>query len=90
MGDIINFKRYSINHDSMQLSDFIRYGANHIYDYHKRLYYRSTDEAYQVFMNWYDELKLRAGETKHNIIAEHLIKYAKPVPSLALIFHLER
>lgn len=39
-------------------------------------------------MNWYDELKARANEAEHTIIAEHLIKYAKTVPSLALIFHL--
>ena len=74
--------------DSMQLGDFMRYGANPIDDYHKRPYYRFTDEAYQVFMSWYDALKLRAGEAEHSIIAEHLIKYAKTVPSLALVFHL--
>lgn len=74
--------------DSMQLGDFMRYGANPIDDYHKRPYYRFTDEAYQVFMNWYDALKIRANEAEHSIIAEHLIKYAKTVPSLALVFHL--
>ena len=74
--------------DSMQLGDFMRYGANPVDDYHKRPYYRFTDEAFQVFMNWYDELKLRAGDAEHSIIAEHLIKYAKTVPSLALVFHL--
>ena len=35
----------------------MHYGANPIEDYYKRHYYRFTDEAYQVFMNWYDELK---------------------------------
>lgn len=74
--------------DSMQLGDFMRYGANPIDDYHKRPYYRFTDEANQVFMNWYDALKIRANEAEHNIIAEHLIKYTKTVPSLALVFHL--
>ncbi|PKH65911.1 hypothetical protein CXF61_04035 [Psychrobacter sp. 4Dc] len=74
--------------DSMQLGDFMRYGANPIDEYHKRPYYRFNDEAYQEFMNWYDALKLRAGEAEHSIIAEHLLKYAKTVPSLALIFHL--
>lgn len=74
--------------DSMQLGDFIRYGANPVDDYHKRPYYRFTDEAYQVFMNWYDALKIRANEAEHSIIAEHLIKYTKTVPSLALVFHL--
>lgn len=74
--------------DSMQLGDFMRYGANPIDDYYKRPYYRFNDEAYQEFMNWYDALKLRAGEAEHSIIAEHLIKYAKTVPSLALVFHL--
>ena len=74
--------------DNMQLSDFMRYGANPIDDYHKRPYYRFTDEAYQVFMNWYDGLKIRANDAEHSIIAEHLIKYTKTVPSLALVFHL--
>lgn len=74
--------------DSMQLGDFLRYGANPVDEYHKRPYYRFTDEAYQEFMSWYDALKLRAGEAEHSIIAEHLIKYAKTVPSLALVFHL--
>tara|TARA_R110000751_G_scaffold131987_1_gene234367 strand:+ start:2755 stop:5019 length:2265 start_codon:yes stop_codon:yes gene_type:complete len=74
--------------DGMQLGDFMRYGANPIDDYHKRPYYRFTDDAFQVFMNWYDALKLKASEAEHSIIAEHLIKYAKTVPSLALVFHL--
>ena len=74
--------------DSMQLGDFMRYGANPIDDYHKRPYYRFTGEAYQVFMDWYDALKIRASDAEHSIIAEHLIKYAKTVPSLALVFHL--
>lgn len=74
--------------DSMQLGDFMRYGANPPDEYHKRPHYRFTDEAYQVFMNWYDELKIKASEAEHSIIAEHLIKYAKTVPSLALVFHL--
>ena len=74
--------------DSMQLGDFMRYGANPIDEYHKRPYYRFNDEAYQEFMSWYDALKLRAGDAEHSVIAEHLIKYAKTVPSLALVFHL--
>ncbi|MEK6203487.1 MAG: YfjI family protein [Psychrobacter sp.] len=74
--------------DSMQLGDFMRYGANPINEYHKRPYYRFTNEAYKIFMNWYDALKIRANEAEHSIIAEHLIKYAKTVPSLALVFHL--
>ena len=74
--------------DGMQLGDFMRYGANPIDEYHKRPYYRFNDEAYQEFMNWYDALKIRASEAEHSVIAEHLIKYAKTVPSLALVFHL--
>lgn len=74
--------------DSMQLDDFVRYGASPIDEYHKRPYYRFSDEAYPIFMSWYDDLKARANEAEHSIIAEHLIKYAKTVPSLALVFHL--
>ncbi len=74
--------------DTMTVNDFIRYGANPPDDHHKRPYYRFTDEAYKVFMRWYDELKAKADEAEHGIIAEHLTKYAKTVPSLALVFHL--
>ncbi|WP_201497944.1 YfjI family protein [Psychrobacter arenosus] len=74
--------------DNMQLGDFMKYGANPIDEYHKRPYYRFSDEAYPIFMSWYDDLKAKANDTEHGIIAEHLIKYAKTVPSLALIFHL--
>ncbi|MFT0772545.1 YfjI family protein [Psychrobacter aquimaris] len=74
--------------DNMQLGDFMKYGANPIDEYHKRPYYRFSDEAYPIFMSWYDDLKVKANNAEHGIIAEHLIKYAKTVPSLALIFHL--
>ena len=74
--------------DSMTDNDFIRYGANPSDDHHKRPYYRFSDEAYKGFMSWYDALKVKADEAEHGIIAEHLIKYAKTVPSLALVFHL--
>ena len=74
--------------DNMQLGDFTRYGANPVDEYHKRPYYRFSDKAYPIFMSWYDDLKEKANDAEHGIIAEHLIKYAKTVPSLALIFHL--
>lgn len=74
--------------DNLQLSDFMQYGASPIDKYHKRPYYRFSDEAYPVFMSWYDDLKVRANEAEHSIISEHLVKYAKTIPSLALIFHL--
>lgn len=74
--------------DAMQLGDFMRYGASPIDEYHKRPYYRFTDEAYPIFMKWYDDLKDKANDAEHGIIAEHMVKYAKTVPSLALIFHL--
>lgn len=39
-------------------------------------------------MNRYDELKIKADNAEHSIIAEHLMKYPKTLASLALIFHL--
>ena len=74
--------------DNMSLGDFTKYGANPIDDYHKRPYYRFTDDAYKKFMNWYDENKAKADECEHSVMAEHMTKYPKTVASLALIFHL--
>ena len=74
--------------DNMTVGDFLKYGANPPDDYHKRPYYRFTDEAFHTFMNWYDEVKAKADECEHSVIAEHMAKYPKTIASLALIFHL--
>ena len=64
------------------------YGANEPNEYYKRPYFRFADDAYPVFMNWYDALQAKADDTEHEVIAQHLLKYGRLIPALALIFHL--
>ena len=64
------------------------YGANEPNDYYKRPYFRFADDAYKVFMDWYDALQAKADDTEHEVIAQHLLKYGRLIPALALIFHL--
>lgn len=64
------------------------YGANEPNEYYKRPYFRFTDDAYNVFMDWYDALQAKADDTEHEVIAQHLLKYGRLIPALALIFHL--
>ncbi len=74
--------------DSMTIGHLIKYGANEPNEFIKRPYFRLSDKAYPIFMNWYDDLKGKANQAEHSIIAEHLMKYPKTLASLALIFHL--
>lgn len=64
------------------------YGANEPNEYYKRPYFRFADDAYNVFMDWYDALQAKADDTEHEVIAQHLLKYGRLIPALALIFHL--
>lgn len=64
------------------------YGANEPNEYYKRPYFRFADDAYNVFMGWYDALQAKADDTEHEVIAQHLLKYGRLIPALALIFHL--
>ena len=64
------------------------YGANEPNEYYKRPYFRFADDAYKVFMEWYDALQAKADDTEHEVIAQHLLKYGRLIPALALIFHL--
>ena len=64
------------------------YGANEPNEYYKRPYFRFADDAYDVFMDWYDALQAKADDTEHEVIAQHLLKYGRLIPALALIFHL--
>lgn len=64
------------------------YGANEPNEYYKRPYFRFADNAYKVFMDWYDALQAKADDAEHEVIAQHLLKYGRLIPALALIFHL--
>lgn len=77
--------------DKLQIGDFIKYGANAPDEFTSRPYFRFKADAYELFDRWQDELQQKiydAEDSGLNIIAEHLGKYGKTVPSLALIFHL--
>ena len=53
------------------------YGANEPNEYYKRPYFRFADDAYNVFMDWYDALQAKADDTEHEVIAQHLLKYGR-------------
>lgn len=77
--------------DKLQIGNFIKYGANAPDEFTSRPYFRFKPDAYELFDRWQDELQQKiydAEDSGLNIIAEHLGKYGKTVPSLALIFHI--
>jgi hypothetical protein len=52
-------------------------------------YFRFTDEAQETFNTWLTELEINKIRSKEDsVMVEHLVKYRKLMPSLALIFHL--
>ncbi len=74
--------------DGLFEGKLVSYGANESNEYYKRPYFRFADDAYKVFMDWYDALQDKADDTEHEVIAQHLLKYGRLIPALALIFHL--
>jgi putative DNA primase/helicase len=53
-------------------------------------YLRFDDEAQDFFNSWREDLEtsLRGGSFEHPALEDHLSKYRKLMPALALIFHL--
>jgi hypothetical protein len=51
-------------------------------------FFRLSDSAQSLFYEWFDELSRKLRADDEPIITEHLGKFRKLVPSLALIFHL--
>jgi hypothetical protein len=74
--------------DGLTIDQLIKYGANEPNNHIRRPHFRLSEDAYPLFMNCYDGLKVKADTAEHSIIAEHLMKYPKTLASLALIFHL--
>jgi len=74
--------------ETLSSMDFVKYGA--LQDEDKGIpYFRFSEEAQELFYEWLTELettKLRGKEDA--IIVEHLAKYRKLMPALALIIHL--
>ena len=74
--------------DGLFEGQLVSYGANEPNEYCKCPCFLFTDDAYIVFMDWYDTLQAKADDTEHEVIAQHLLKYGRLIPALALIFHL--
>jgi len=53
-----------------------------------RPYFNFSDEAQELFYQWYEDLHINKIPNAHPLMAEHLAKYRSLMPSLALIFHL--
>lgn len=54
----------------------------------RRPFFRFDDAAQPLVYKWLHDLDCRVRAQDHAILAEHLSKYRKLVPSLALIFHV--
>ncbi|QIC60259.1 DUF3987 domain-containing protein [Acinetobacter schindleri] len=75
--------------DKIGVEDLVAIGAFPINEFNSIPYFRFDSEAQQKFIEWTTNLNehLIPNEA-HPIIAEHLTKYGKLLPALALIFHL--
>ena len=74
--------------ETMSTMDFVKYGASQDED-DGIPYFRFSKDAQQLFYDWLTDLettKLRGKED--SIIVEHLAKYRKLMPALALIIHI--
>ena len=73
------------------LADFnpVAFGAEPADDFSKFPYFRFDTEAQEVFIEWSGEMhRVRIPNEDHPIIRQHLAKFDKLLPALALIFHL--
>lgn len=68
--------------------DFTQHGAQTDED-RKIAYYRFSSEAQEIFYDWLTQLEIEKVRGKDEpVLIEHLAKYRKLMPALALIFHL--
>jgi putative DNA primase/helicase len=51
-------------------------------------YFRFSLSAQKAFIEWLTKLQARISKQDNHVLAEHLSKYKKLIPALALIFHL--
>ena len=68
-------------------ADFIAWGAEQD-DIKKTPCFRFCPKVQTLFVEWLTGLEKKIREVEHPIMAEHLSKYRKLIPALALIFHL--
>ncbi len=75
--------------DELSEHELINLGAQSSDDFNIRPYFRFTEQAQQVYKAWSTQLNsIKIPDEEHSIIQEHLSKFGKLMPSLALIFHL--
>jgi len=68
--------------------NFTHHGA-HLDENAEIPYFQFNDQAQEVFYEWLTEFEDKLRETQdESIVTEHLTKYRKLMPALALIFHL--
>jgi hypothetical protein len=76
-----------------RLANFVpvAWGANPAGQYDKFPAFQFTDDAQQTFIEWSIELHdRRTRDESDPLVQQHLSKYDKLFPALALLFHLER
>jgi len=75
--------------DDLQSWDLCRMGAKDADAFNKRPFFRFTSNAYQFYEDWVTQLEtVKIKNEEHSIIQEHLSKYNKLMPALALVFHV--
>ena len=75
--------------DRLAAFDPVGWGAHPADDFTKFPHFRFDNQAQQVFIAFSTDLhRVKIPAEEHPIIAEHLAKYDKLFPALALIFHL--
>lgn len=75
--------------DELTAELLIKMGAHPIDDFNSRPYYRFSESAQTLFVDWTTKLhKEKIENEEHSIIVQHLQKYPKLMASLALIFHI--
>ena len=75
--------------DELNEYELTKLGANPSDDFNTRPYFRFTAEAQKAYKAWSTQLNSQTiPNEEHTIIQEHLSKFGKLMPTLALIFHL--
>jgi hypothetical protein len=75
--------------DQLKAFDPVNWGAYPADDFVQFPYFHFDDEAQALFIEWTTDLhQKRIPAEEHPIIAQHLSKFDKLFPALALIFHL--
>ncbi|MDC5223987.1 YfjI family protein [Acinetobacter baumannii] len=75
--------------DELNEYELVLLGAKPSDEFNIRPYFRFTQEAQEAYKTWSTQLNgITIPNEEHAIIQEHLSKFGKLMPSLALIFHL--